>query len=120
MLNSACPKWTAGSVHALTGDSSDLSTYVEGSARATAAFAELRPLLAGDENLSQLLRETRSATSIWRRQGTRPIVNATRSGDRGQARGIWCGRAPAATLYNDVRTFTNSWTSRSAIRSIVP
>ena len=72
VLNSALSEMDSGvSSYALTGDSSDLSTYVEGSARATAAFAELRPLLAGDENLSQLLRETRSATSICRTSSTR-------------------------------------------------
>ena len=108
VLNSALSEMDSGvSAYALTGDSTDLSTYVEGSARATAAFAELRPLLAGDENLSQLLRETRRATSIWRRQGTRPIVNATRRGDREQARDL-VRSGTSRNLYNDVRTFTNS------------
>jgi len=93
--------------YALTGDTTDLSTYLEGSARATAAFTQLDPLLEADEDLSMLLDDTRSATATWRRQGTRPIIRATRTGDRAEARDL-VRSGTSRNLYSDVRTFTNS------------
>jgi sigma-B regulation protein RsbU (phosphoserine phosphatase) len=107
-LNNALSEMDSGvTAYALTGDSTDLSTYVEGSARASAAFTTLRPLLADDEELARLLRETRSATATWRRQGTRPIVNATRDGDRAAARDL-VRSGTSRNLYSDARAFTNS------------
>ena len=107
-LNTALSEMDSGvTAYALTGDTTDLSTYLEGSARATAAFTQLDPLLEADEELSMLLDDTRSATATWRRQGTRPIIRATRTGDRAEARDL-VRSGTSRNLYSDVRTFTNS------------
>ncbi len=107
-LNTALSEMDSGvTAYALTGDTTDLSTYLEGSARASAAFLQLDALLEPDEGLSQLLDDTRSATATWRRQGTRPIIRATRSGDRAEARDL-VRSGTSRNLYSDVRTFTNS------------
>ncbi len=93
--------------YALTGDVTELGTYVEGSAQATAEFENLRVLLAGQRELSRLLRETIHAHGTWKRQGTRPIIEATRTGDREQARQL-VRSGTSRNLYNDVRTYTRT------------
>lgn len=93
--------------YALTADVAELGTYVEGSARATAEFENLRGLLAGQPELSHLLRETIRAHGTWKRQGTRPIIEATRTGDRETARQL-VRSGTSRNLYNDVRTYTRT------------
>ncbi len=107
-LNTALAEMDSGvTAYALTGDVTDLSSYVEGSARAEAEFASLRSLLEGEPQLSRLLRDTRDAYRIWKRQGTRPIIEATRKGDRAGAREL-VRTGTSRNLYNDVRTYTHA------------
>ena len=93
--------------YALTGDAADLGNYVEAKARADASFEDLQVLLHGDEDLAQVLASLRSAQQIWQRQGTRPIIEATRAGDRALARDL-VASGTSRTLYNDVRTYTHT------------
>ncbi len=93
--------------YALTSDVTELGTYVEGSGQATAEFENLRQLLAGQQELSQLLRETIHAHGTWKRQGTRPIIEATRTGAQEEARQL-VRSGTSRNLYNDVRTYTRT------------
>ncbi len=107
-LNTALAEMDSGvTAYALTADVADLGTYVEGTTRAAAEFADLRELLAGEPELSRLLRETRRAQLTWKRQGTRPIIEATRNDNRDEARDL-VRSGISRNLYNDVRTYTHS------------
>jgi sigma-B regulation protein RsbU (phosphoserine phosphatase) len=116
-LNTALAEMDSGvTAYALTGDVTDLSSYVEGTARADAEFLSLRTLLDGQPRLSRLLRDTQDAYRIWKRQGTRPIIEATRSGDRIAARAL-VRTGTSRNLYNDVRTFTHALEDQIRIRT---
>jgi sigma-B regulation protein RsbU (phosphoserine phosphatase) len=116
-LNTALAEMDSGvTAYALTGDVTDLSSYVEGTARADAEFLSLRTLLDGQPRLSRLLRDTQDAYRIWKRQGTRPIIEATRSGDRVAARAL-VRTGTSRNLYNDVRTFTHALEDQIRIRT---
>jgi sigma-B regulation protein RsbU (phosphoserine phosphatase) len=94
--------------YALTGDIAELGTYVEASTRATAQFAQLRLLLAGDRELRQRLRESQRAVRLWKQQGTRPLIEATRAQDRPETRRI-VASGVARNRYNEVRTSTGAF-----------
>lgn len=94
---------TGATAYALTGDRADLTTYVEASTRARNAFRDLSGHLAGDEQLSALLAETRQGTAQWRRYGLNPIIAAARTGDQAEARAIVKSGVPR-TLYYAART----------------
>ncbi len=107
-LNTALAEMDSGvTSYALTGDVTDLGTYVEGTVRARNEMASLKTLVDGDAELEGLLRETRRAEATWRRQGTRPIIEATRAGDGNQAKDL-VRSGISRNLYNDVRTYTHS------------
>lgn len=93
--------------YALTGNVTDLGSYAEAEANAQAAFDQLQVLLASDEELAQMLVDLRRAQEVWQRQGTRPIIEATRAGDRAGAREL-VASGTSRNLYNDVRTYTHS------------
>jgi sigma-B regulation protein RsbU (phosphoserine phosphatase) len=107
-LNTALAEMDSGvTAYALTADVTDLAGYVEGATRAATEYSYLRELLRGEPELSQLLRSARQAFATWKRQGTRPIVEATRRGDRDEARDL-VRSGTSRNLYNDVRTYTHS------------
>ena len=107
-LNTALAEMdSAVTAYALTEDVVDLSSYVEGTARADAEFARLKTLFEGQPQLTRLLGDTRDAYRTWKRQGTRPIIEATRAGDRVAARTL-VRTGTSRNLYNDVRTFTHA------------
>lgn len=89
----------AANVYALTGDIADLATYVDANTRAQNAFRKLNRYLADDEQLSALLRTTRRDTILWRRDGLRPIIEASRSGDRTAARELVASGEPRRLYY---------------------
>ena len=82
---------TGATAYALTGDRADLTTYVEASTRARNAFRDLSGHLAGDEQLSALLAETRQGTSTtaWSSSSAiRPRLGTLRISVAGSSREI--------------------------------
>jgi CHASE3 domain sensor protein len=115
-LNTALAEMdSAVTAYALTEDVVDLSSYVEGTARADAEFARLKTLFEGQPQLTRLLGDTRDAYRIWKQQGTRPIIEATRKGDRVAARAL-VRTGTSRNLYNDVRTYTHALEDQIRIR----
>jgi CHASE3 domain sensor protein len=107
-LNTALAEMDSGvTSYALTADITALGTYVEGAGRASNELDNLRPLVDSDPELATLLRETKRAEATWRRQGTRPIIEATRAGNQQEARQL-VQSGISRNLYNDVRTYTHS------------
>ncbi|MEI2642783.1 MAG: CHASE3 domain-containing protein [Candidatus Nanopelagicales bacterium] len=99
-LDFALAEMRAGAtVYALTGNVKDLATYVDANTRAQNAFRKLDEYLAGDEELSALLRKTRVDTAIWRREGMQPVIEATRSGDQATATELVSSGQPRQMYY---------------------
>lgn len=108
-LDFALAEMRAGAnVYALTGDVEDLATYVDATTRARNAFRQLSTYLEGDEQLTALLQATREAAAQWRQQGLQPIIEASRKGDRAQARELVRSGAPRRMYY----------TTRSALHQL--
>jgi serine phosphatase RsbU (regulator of sigma subunit)/CHASE3 domain sensor protein len=107
-LNTALAEMdSAVTSYALTGDISDVGTYIEASARVETEFARLRGLLEADAELSLRLDEAQRAVRFWKQQGVRPIIAATRGGERPTARGV-VRSGVSRNLYNDVRSSTRA------------
>jgi CHASE3 domain sensor protein len=69
-LNTALAEMdSAVTAYALTEDVVDLSSYVEGTARADAEFARLKTLFEGQPQLTRLLGDTRDAYRTWKQSG---------------------------------------------------
>ncbi|MFN8129242.1 MAG: SpoIIE family protein phosphatase [Candidatus Nanopelagicales bacterium] len=99
-LDFALAEMRAGAtVYALTGNVKDLATYVDANTRAQNAFRKLDEYLAGDEELSALLRKTRIDTAVWRREGMQPVIEATRSGDQATATELVSSGQPRQMYY---------------------
>lgn len=104
-LTAAMGDMRAGAnAYALTGDTPDLTTYVEASARMDNAFRELRRYLRADGELLMLRAKAQDSAEAWRTQGTDPIVAAAARGDAELARRIIRSGTPRS-LYNESRLY---------------
>lgn len=107
-LNTALAEMdSAVTSYALTADISDVGTYIEASARVETEFARLRTLLEADKELSLRLEDAERAVRLWKQQGIRPIIAATRADERSVARGV-VRSGVSRNLYNDVRSSTRA------------
>lgn len=104
-LNTALAEMDSGAnSYALTGDITDLGTYIEAATRASNEFRALRVYLRDNPELTAQLNRTRDAANRWRREGTGPIIAAARSGSRDDARAL-VRSGTSRMLYDETRTY---------------